>query len=142
VAELQRETGGRGVDVILDIVGGDYVPRNLELLAPEGRLVQIAMLRGPKAQINLLPIVQRRLTITGSTLRGRSPAEKGAIAAALREKVWPLVERGDVRPVVFARFPLAEAAEAHRVLESDAHTGKLVLVVDPRADARPVSPTG
>jgi putative PIG3 family NAD(P)H quinone oxidoreductase len=131
VAAITEAIGGRGVDVILDMVGGDYVPRNLDLLATEGRLVQIAFLAGAKAQINLLQIMQRRLSVTGSTLRPRSVAEKGAIARALHEHVWPLLESGTVKPVIHQTFPLRKAAEAHRVLEAGAHIGKLVLVVHP-----------
>ena len=129
VAVVRDATGGRGVDVILDMVGGDYVPRHIELLAAEGRLVQIATLGGAKAQIFLPAIMQRRLTITGSTLRARSIAEKGAIAAALRAAVWPMLDAGRVRPVVFKTFALSDAAEAHRLMESGAHIGKIVLTV-------------
>ena len=118
VAAVRDRTGGRGVDLILDMVGGDYVARNLDALAVDGRLVQIAILGGAKAQINMVPILQRRLTVTGSTLRPRSVAEKGAIARALRERVWPLLESGAVAPVVFQTFPLQDAAAAHRVMES------------------------
>ncbi len=126
---VQEKTAGRGVDVILDMVGGDYFPRNLEALAIDGRLVQIALLRGAKAELPLWRVMQRRLTITGSTLRPRSVAEKGAIAASVRRAVWPLVEQGRIRPVIHATFPLAQAAEAHRVMESSTHIGKLVLTV-------------
>ena len=126
---VQEKTGGRGVDVILDMVGGDYFPRNLEALAVDGRLVQIAILRGAKAELPLLRVMQRRLTITGSTLRPRSVPEKGAIAARLRREVWPLVEQGRIRPVIHATYPLAQAAEAHRVMESSTHIGKLVLTI-------------
>ncbi len=129
VAAVREASGGRGVDVILDMVGGDYLARNLETLAPDGRLVQIATLRGARTQINLLAVMQRRLTITGSTLRARPVEEKARIAAALRARVWPLVESGAVAPVVHATFPLRAAADAHRLLESGAHVGKLVLVV-------------
>jgi len=129
VAAVREATEDRGVDVVLDIVGGDYVPRNLEVLAMDGRLVQIAVIGGPRAQINLVPVLQRRLTITGSTLRPRTVAEKGAIARALRERVWPLLDARTIAPVVHATFPLREAAEAHRVMEADTHIGKLVLVV-------------
>jgi putative PIG3 family NAD(P)H quinone oxidoreductase len=129
VAAVRESTGGRGVDLILDMVGGDYVARNIESLALEGRLVQIAVIGGAKAQINLVPILQRRLTITGSTLRPRAVEEKAAIARALREHVWPLLESGAVAPVIFETFPLREAAAAHRVMESGEHIGKLVLVV-------------
>jgi putative PIG3 family NAD(P)H quinone oxidoreductase len=128
VAALRDLTGGRGVDVILDIVGGDYVARNIDLLALEGRLVQIGTLGGPKAQINLVPVLQRRLTLTGSTLRARSVGEKGAIAQAVYARVWPLLESGTVTPVVHATFPLRAAADAHRVMEADTHVGKLVLL--------------
>ncbi len=128
VSIVREATGGQGIDVILDMVGGDYTPRNLECLAVEGRLVQIAFLHGPKTELNLLPVLQKRLTITGSTLRPRSVAHKGAIAAALRREVWPLLARGAVRPVIHATFPLAEAWRAHQALEEGAHVGKLVLV--------------
>ena len=128
VAAIRDATGGRGVDVVLDMVGGDYLPRNLEVLAMDGRLVQIAVLGGAKATLNLITMMQRRLTLTGSTLRARPVSEKGAIAAALRARVWPLLESGAVRPVIHATFPLRSAAEAHRDMESGAHIGKLVLV--------------
>jgi NADPH:quinone reductase len=128
VAVVRRLTGDRGVDVVLDMVGGEYFARNIEALAIEGRLVEIATLQGAKAELNIQTIMQRRLTITGSTLRARPVAEKGAIARALRVRVWPLVESGAVKPIVHATFPLRQAAEAHRVMESSAHIGKLVLV--------------
>jgi NADPH:quinone reductase len=129
VAVVKEATGGRGVDVVLDMVGGDYFPRNMDALAMDGRLVSIAVLNGVKATINILAMMQRRLTLTGSTLRTRPIAEKGAIAAALRQHVWPLLEAGTVSPKIHATFALREAAEAHRVMESGAHIGKLVLVV-------------
>jgi putative PIG3 family NAD(P)H quinone oxidoreductase len=129
VAVAREATGGRGVDVILDMVGGDYVPRHIELLAMEGRLVQIATLGGANARVFLPAVMQRRLTITGSTLRARSVAEKGAIAAALRQHVWPLLDAGRVRPIVFRTFPLRAAADAHRLMESGGHIGKIVLTV-------------
>ncbi len=129
VAVVRDATGGHGVNVILDMVGGDYFARNLEALAVDGRLVQIAVLRGAKVPLNLLSIMQKRLTLTGSTLRARPVQEKGAIASALRAEVWPLLESGAVKPVIYAPFPLTAAAEAHRVLESGVHIGKLVLVV-------------
>src|SRR5437762_2396254 len=126
VAAVRDATGGRGVDVILDMVGGEYLARNVDLLPLDGRLVQIGTLGGPKAQINMVPVLQRRLTITGSTLRARSVAEKGAIADALREHVWPLLESRTVAPVVHATFPLRAAADAHRVMESsEEHTSEL-----------------
>jgi putative PIG3 family NAD(P)H quinone oxidoreductase len=129
VAAIRELTTGRGVDVILDMVGGEYLQRNLEALAVDGRLVQIALLAGAKAQINMIPVLQRRLTITGSTLRPRSVAEKGAIAKALYERVWPLLEQGLVAPVIDTTFPLREAAAAHRLMESSTHIGKIVLTV-------------
>jgi NADPH2:quinone reductase len=127
VAEVRAATGGRGVNVILDMVGGEYLQRNIESLALEGRLVHIGQLGGPKAQINLVPLLRQRLTITGSTLRARSVTEKGVIARAVHEHVWPLFESGKARVVVHATFPLRDAAEAHRVMESGGHIGKLVL---------------
>ncbi len=127
VEALGKATGGRGIDVILDMVGGDYAAGNLELLAPDGRAVQIAVLRGAKAEVDLHVIMQKRLTLTGSTLRPRSVEEKGRIARALRQEVWPLIEAGKVKPVIFRSFPLAQAADAHRLMESSAHIGKIVL---------------
>jgi len=129
VAAVHAHTGGRGVDVVLDIMGGSYVPRNLAALAVDGRLVQIGLLEGePMASVDLRRILGRRLTLTGSTLRARSIEEKGRIAEALRREVWPLVDAGRVKPLVAATFPLAEAAEAHRLMESNAHIGKIVLL--------------
>jgi putative PIG3 family NAD(P)H quinone oxidoreductase len=129
VAAVKSLTAGRGVDMVLDIIGGDYLARNMEALAMEGRLLQIAVQGGLKPPINLLTLMQRRLTLTGSTLRARSVPEKGAIAAALRQHVWPLIESGAVSPVIHATFPLRAAADAHRVMDSGEHVGKLVLVV-------------
>jgi putative PIG3 family NAD(P)H quinone oxidoreductase len=129
VAACKEASGGRGVDVILDIVGGDYFQRNLDALAVEGRLVMIGQLGGWKSQVNTTPIMLKRLTITASTLRLRPVAEKGAIARALRERIWPLYESGAVRVPVYATFPLAQAADAHRVMESRSHIGKLILTV-------------
>ena len=127
VEVVAKATDGRGIDVILDMVGGDYIARNLKSLAVEGRLVQIAFLKGNTAELNLLPLMMKRQTLTGSTLRPRSVAEKGAIAKALRANVWPLLESGKVAPVIHATFPLAKAADAHRLMESSAHIGKIVL---------------
>jgi len=127
VAVIRELTGGRGVDVVLDMVGADYFARNLEVLAVEGRLVEIATLHGVKAEVNLQAIMGRRLTITGSTLRPRPVADKAAIATELRQHVWPLLEAGTVKPIIHATFPLRDAAEAHRVMESSVHTGKLLL---------------
>lgn len=127
VAALMSLTDGNGIDVILDMVGAPYFARNIELLALEGRLLQIAVLHGSKAEINLVRLLRQRITITGSTLRSRSAAEKGAIAAAVERAVWPLVEAGAIRPIIYASFPLKQAAEAHRLMESGSHIGKIVL---------------
>jgi putative PIG3 family NAD(P)H quinone oxidoreductase len=127
VAGAREATGGRGVDVVLDIVGADYFQRNLDVLAMQGRLVLIGQLGGPKATINTTSIFRNRLTVTGSTLRARSVPEKAAIARAVHEHVWPLLESGAVRVVVHATFPLRAASEAHRVMEESSHIGKLVL---------------
>ncbi len=121
-------TAGRGVDVILDMVGGAYVARNLSILATEGRLSQIAIMGGESAPVDFRRVLSKRLTITGSTLRPRSAAEKGVIAQALRREVWPLLDSGRVTPVIFRTFPLAQASDAHRLLESGEHIGKIVLV--------------
>ena len=129
VAAVRDATAGDGVDVVLDIVGGDYLPRNLECLRLNGRLVQIGLIGGSRASIDLRAILQKRLTLTGSTLRARTPAEKGAIARDLEREVWPLLDRGDVRPIVHAEFPLERAADAHRELESGNVIGKIVLVL-------------
>ena len=127
VSVLMTATNGRGVDVILDMVGGDYFGRNLDLLALEGRLLQIAMLRGAKADINLARLLRQRLSVTGSTLRSRSVEEKGRIARAIEREVWPLVESAKVRPLVYATFPLTQASDAHRLMEMGGHIGKIVL---------------
>jgi NADPH:quinone reductase-like Zn-dependent oxidoreductase len=116
------------VDLILDMVGGDYVDRNLKALAVEGRLVQIAWLQGAKVSLDLTPIMLKRLTYTGSTLRARSVEQKGEIARALEARVWPLLASGKVKPLIYRTFPLAEAAAAHALMESSEHTGKIVLV--------------
>jgi len=129
VAAVRDFTGGKGVDVILDMVGGDYVARNMEALAIEGRLVNIAFLGGSRVDLDLRPIMSKRLAITGSTLRPISAERKAAIATALRERIWPLIEAGRIKPVVHATFPLAQAAEAHRLMESSAHIGKIMLTV-------------
>jgi len=125
---VREMTGGRGVDVVLDMVGGDYVQKNLSALAMEGRLVNVAYLKGPKVELNLAPIMMKRLTVTGSTLRPRTVDQKGAIAAALQRVVWPLLEKKTVKPVIYRTFPLAEAAAAHRLMETSEHIGKIVLV--------------
>ncbi len=127
VERISELTNERGVDVILDMIGGDYLPRNLKSLAVEGRIVQIALQGGPKVQMNLLPIMLKRLTLTGSTLRPRTVAQKAMIAHSLREKVWPLIESEKVRPIIHGTFPLAQASDAHRMMESSQHIGKIVL---------------
>ena len=129
VEAIKGLTGGRGVDVILDMVGADYIERNIRCLAAEGRLVQIGFQKGSKADINFMPVMLKRLTVTGSTLRIQSVASKGRMAAALRAIVWPLIETGAIRPVICATFPLDEAAQAHRLMESNAHIGKIILTV-------------
>ena len=128
VAAVKDATAGEGVDVVLDIIGADYLPRNLECLRMNGRLVQIGLIGGSKTAFDLRVVLQRRLTITGSTLRPRTVAEKGSIARALEREVWPLLERGDVKPIVHAEFPLERAADAHRELEAGRVIGKLILV--------------
>ncbi len=129
VQVVKEATGKKGVDVILDMVGGDYVQRNISALAPDGRLCYIAFLGGSKAEVDLLPMMLKRITIGGSTLRARPVEFKGAIAQDLRDKVWPRIEAGEIKPVVHATFPLAEAAQAHRLMESSAHIGKIALTV-------------
>ena len=128
VAAVRDATGGRGVDVVLDMVGAPYLARNLAALAVEGRLVVIAVMAGAEAEVNLLDFMSRRLTLTASTLRSRSVAQKAEVGRAVREHVWPRFAAGELRPVIHATWPLAEAAEAHRVLESSAHVGKLLLL--------------
>jgi NADPH2:quinone reductase len=128
-AVVKDATGGKGVNVVLDMVGGDYLDRELKCLADDGRLVLIAMLGGAKATLNLNDLLRRRLTLTGSTLRPRPVAFKGAIARNLREKVWPHLASGAIKPVIYRIFPLAEAAQAHTLMESSTHIGKIVLAV-------------
>ena len=129
VAVIKELTGGRGVDVILDMVGGDYVPRELACLATDGRLSLIAFLGGTKTSLDLSDILRRRLTITGSALRPRTVEFKASVAQALREKVWPLIEAGKIRPVIYKTFALEEAAAAHSLMESSEHVGKIMLDV-------------
>jgi len=129
VAVVKDLTQKKGVDVILDMVGGDYVPRELKCLATDGRLSLIAFLGGPKTTLDMSDILYRRLTITGSTLRPRSVEYKTEVAQALRDKVWPRVEAGAIKPVIHQTFPLADAADAHRLMESSTHVGKIVLTV-------------
>ncbi|MEM8987165.1 MAG: NAD(P)H-quinone oxidoreductase [Pseudomonadota bacterium] len=123
--DIVKDAGG--VDVVLDMVGGDYLPRNLSCLKPKGRHVSIAFLNGSQTEIDFMPVMLKRLRLSGSTLRARPLPEKAAIAAALREKVWPLFETGALKPVIDATFPLAEAANAHARLETSAHVGKIML---------------
>jgi NADPH2:quinone reductase len=125
--EVLRAEGG--ADLILDMVGGDYLPRNVRALADDGRLVQIAFLQGPKVGLNFAQVMMRRLTITGSTLRPQSDLAKAGIADGLRAQVWPLIEAGRVAPVMDSEYPLAEAAAAHARMETSAHIGKIVLKV-------------
>jgi NADPH2:quinone reductase len=129
VEVVKRETGGQGVNVILDMVAGSYVSRNLEAAAPDGRIVVIALLGGARADVKMHLILTKRLTLTGSTLRARPLAQKAALAAAVHENVWPLLAAGRVRPVICKTFPLAEASAAHRLMESSQHVGKIVLTL-------------
>jgi len=129
VEEARKIAGKHGVDVVLDMVGGTYLQKNLSVMALEGRLIQIGFLQSAMVEtFDLRPIMLRRLTVTGSTLRARSVPQKAAIAAALREKIWPLLEKGLVRPLIHATFPLEQAREAHELMESSAHLGKILLV--------------
>lgn len=129
VQVIKEATGNRGVDVVLDMVGGDYIAKNVSVLAVEGRHVSIATQHGVVAEVNFGPIMGKRLTLTGSGLRPRSVEDKGKMAAAMLREVWPLLNAGKVKPVIHRTFPLAEAAEAHRLLESSSHIGKIVLSV-------------
>ncbi|HEY8037547.1 MAG TPA: NAD(P)H-quinone oxidoreductase [Methylobacter sp.] len=130
VEEIKQLTDNKGVDVILDMIGGDYFPRNLKCMADDARLMQIAIQNGPKAEINLLSVMLKRLTITGSTLRARDDTFKAAIAAKLLEKVWPLLASGQIKPVIHSTFALSDAAKAHQLMESSQqHIGKIILTV-------------
>ncbi|MFC3458760.1 NAD(P)H-quinone oxidoreductase [Massilia haematophila] len=129
VAVVKELTGGKGVDVVLDMVAGDYVAREIDCLADDGRIALIALLGGAKANVDLGQVLRRRLSISGSTLRPRPVAFKGAIARKLREQVWPLFAQGKIKPVIYKTFPLAQAAEAHALMESSTHVGKIVLQV-------------
>jgi putative PIG3 family NAD(P)H quinone oxidoreductase len=131
VAEAMRLTGNRGVDVILDMVGGPYIERNLRMLALEGRLVQIAFLQPSRVELDWMPLMLKRLTYTGSTLRPRPPAEKARLAQQLRTHLWPLLEQGRLLPRIHRTFPLAQAAQAHALMESSEHIGKIMLEVRP-----------
>lgn len=129
VAAAKEATGGRGVDLILDMVGGDYIARNYDAAAQDGRIVQIAFLQGPKAEVDFRRLMVKRLTHTGSTLRPRSPAEKAEIAEALEEKVWPLLEQGRCRPVMDSTFAFEDVAKAHARMDGGQHVGKIVLTL-------------
>jgi NADPH:quinone reductase len=129
VEVMRAEAKGHGVDITLDMVAGSYVQRNLDIAAVEGRVVTISLLGGTRAEINMGTVLTKRLTLTGSTLRSRTVAQKAAVADAVRKNVWPLLASGKVRPVIFATFPLAEASEAHRLMESSNHIGKIVLTI-------------
>ena len=128
-AVVKSLTGNKGVDVILDMVGGDYLPREIDCLADDGRIALIALLGGARAEVNLGHVLRRRLTISGSTLRPRPVAFKAAIAANLQQTVWPLFESGKIRPVIYRTFPLEQAAQAHTLMESSGHIGKIMLQV-------------
>ena len=130
VAVVKQLTGGRGADVILDMVAGDYLPREVACLATDGRIALIALLGGARAEVDLGQVLVRRLTLTGSTLRPRSVAFKAAIAQQLLEHVWPLLESGAVKPVIHRSFALADASEAHRLMESSTHVGKIMLTME------------
>jgi len=132
VAATKQATGGKGADVILDMVGGDYIERNYEAAAVEGRVVQIAFQASPRANVDFRRLMLKRLTHTGSTLRARSVQEKAAIARAIEQKVWPLIAAGEIKPVIFRTFPLAQASAAHALMETSAHIGKIVLVMQER----------
>ena len=129
-AEIKTLTENRGVDVILDMVGGPYFPKNIKILAAEGRLLQIALMQGYKAEVDFRPLLMKRVTLTGSTLRPRSIKEKAEIARALRKEVWPLLDSGTIRPIIHQTFPLEKAADAHRLMESSSHIGKILLKPD------------
>jgi NADPH:quinone reductase len=128
-AELKAATDGKGVNVILDMVGGDYFPKELKALADDGRLVFIAFLRGAKTELDINELMRRRLTVSGSTLRPRTVEFKSYLAKNLREKIWPLIDAGKIKPEIYKTFPLAQAADAHRLMETSQHIGKIVLTV-------------
>jgi NADPH2:quinone reductase len=129
VSAVKEATGGRGADLILDMVGGDYIPRNYDAAAQDGRIVQIAFLQSPKVEVDFRRLMVKRLTHTGSTLRPRSPAEKAVIARALEDKVWPLLAQGRCRPVMDSTFALDDVAKAHARMDGGEHIGKIVLTL-------------
>jgi NADPH2:quinone reductase len=130
VSEIDRMTQNTGVNVILDMIGGDYFPRNLQCLAVDGRLVQIGVQKSPKSDINLLSVMLKRLTISGSTLRARDNAFKADIANKLLKHVWPVFESGQIKPIIHSTFALDDAEKAHELMESSQHMGKIILTVD------------
>lgn len=130
VEVVKQETSKHGIDVTLDMVGGDYIERNINAAAVAGRIVSIAFLNGPTAEVNFMPLMLKRLTLTGSTLRARSVAQKAEIAAELEQKVWPLLAAGDIKPMIDSEYPLAEAAAAHQRMESSQHIGKIILTCE------------
>ncbi len=130
VSEINRITNSVGVNVILDMIGGDYFPRNLQCLSVEGRLVQIAVQQSPKSDINLWTMMSKRLTVTGSTLRARNDSFKANIASNLMKHIWPLLASGQIKPIIHSTFPLRDAALAHELMESNQHMGKIILTVD------------
>jgi len=130
VSAIKTATNRHGADVILDMVGGDYIARNIKVAADQGRIVSIAFLSGSKAEVDFLPVMLKRLILTGSTLRVRSVAEKEKLAKALHEKVWPLIEVGKVTPQLYKTFPLAQANKAHTLMETSSHIGKIVLLCE------------
>jgi putative PIG3 family NAD(P)H quinone oxidoreductase len=131
VEKVKKYTNSQGVDLILDMVGGPYLEKNISALKLEGRLVQIAFLQNSRVTVDFMPVMLKRLTVTGSTLRPRTVEQKSQIAQALKREVWPLLEAGRVKPVIHTTFPLTEAAAAHRLMESSQHIGKIVLTVQP-----------
>ncbi|MEJ7014913.1 NAD(P)H-quinone oxidoreductase [Sinorhizobium meliloti] len=133
VALSKELTGGRGPDVILDMVGGDYIARNLEAVAVDGRIAQIAFQKGSKAEVDFLPLLMKRITLTGSTLRARPLAMKAKLAASLEEHVLPVLARGEARPLIDSTYPFEQVADAHARMDSGSHTGKIVLVMDTQA---------
>ncbi|MDX2027825.1 MAG: zinc-binding dehydrogenase, partial [Alphaproteobacteria bacterium] len=129
VEAVSRMTAGRGVDVVLDMVGGDYVPRNLSVLAPQGRHVSIAVQKGRLVTVDMVQVMQKRLVLTGSTIRSRSKEEKALLVGEVEEKIWSWIVSGEIKPLIYKVFPIKQAVEAHKMMESSAHIGKIVLEV-------------
>ena len=128
VAVVREATGGKGVNVVLDMVGGDYLARDVKAMAPGGRHVSIAFLKGSKVEFNFMPVMLKRLTFTGSTLRSQPTSEKARMAAGLKETIWPMLDAGTMKPLIYKTFPLTDAAAAHQLMESSQHIGKIMLV--------------